>query len=73
MNRRNKPKLKKPKRTKRENIKSLKKNTIYKMYDFDLYEKMAIIWCEQQRIDYKNGKLSEYQIEMLERLPGWYW
>jgi len=30
-------------------------------------------WCDQQRQKKKKGKLSQEQIELLEKIPNWYW
>jgi len=31
------------------------------------------VWCDRQRQNKKKNKLSEEQIELLEKIPGWYW
>ena len=31
------------------------------------------IWCDTQRNDKKKGKLSQERINLLEKIPGWYW
>jgi hypothetical protein len=30
-------------------------------------------WCDRQRTDKKKGKLSQHKIDLLEKIPGWYW
>ena len=31
------------------------------------------MWCQTQRTNKKNGKLSQERIELLEKIPGWFW
>ena len=30
-------------------------------------------WCAKQRENYKNDKILKYQIELLDKIKGWYW
>jgi superfamily II DNA or RNA helicase len=30
-------------------------------------------WCNTQRTNKKKGKLSQYKIDLLEKIPGWFW
>jgi hypothetical protein len=36
-------------------------------------ENRLALWCEEQKEAYANGTLKEYQIKLLEQLPGWTW
>ena len=30
-------------------------------------------WCDEQRVAYIRGELTQFQIEKLESIPGWTW
>jgi superfamily II DNA or RNA helicase len=36
-------------------------------------QKLLGKWCSHKRQDYKNQKLSQDKVQLLEQIPGWYW
>ena len=39
----------------------------------DIIERKMGTWCQIKRNTFKKGKLSQYEINKLEKLPYWYW
>jgi superfamily II DNA or RNA helicase len=39
----------------------------------DQYEKSLGYWCSDRRKNKKQGKLSEYKIKKMKKIPGWFW
>lgn len=48
-------------------------NYIPKSCSSDNYEKNLGSWLNSRRKDYKKNKLSQEKIDLLEKIPGWYW
>ncbi len=36
-------------------------------------EKKFGVWCNSRRLDYRNDRLSKRRVELLNKIPNWYW